>query len=44
MADGFGQHRVRSSRKNLETLVVHEAISTLQTLQVEIPWVLIYLA
>jgi len=37
LADGFCQHRVCSSRKDLKTLVVHEAISTLQKLQAEIP-------
>ncbi len=35
-ADSFCQHRVRSPRKNFKALVVHEAISTLQGLQVEI--------
>ena len=39
-ADGFGQHGVRRTRKNFETLVVHEAVSTLQSLQAEIPWVI----
>src|SRR5258708_12771694 len=38
LADGVRQHRVRSSGKNFEALVVQKAISTLQNLQVEIPW------
>jgi hypothetical protein len=38
LADGVRQHRVRSSRKNFKALVVQKAISTLQNLQVEIPW------